>query len=116
MESAVDHGGVYGAAHSLLISSLHGCDDEHPAFLRLGQKGSEEWLLLRQGQVLVMTTPLRLTEEERFPVPPVIRGQRPHRLRLPAQSLRDWRSAEAERGPEPDSWQALILRFCFRLL
>jgi hypothetical protein len=104
------------AAYHLLIRRLHGGDHEHPAFWRLCQKGSEKLLLLRQRQILVTAASFRLTEENRFAVPPVIRVQLPHRLRLPAQSLRDLQSAEAQRGAEPNSLDALILRFCFRLL
>jgi hypothetical protein len=102
---------VNRAAHGLLISRLYGCHHEHPTGLGLGEKRSQQLLLLLARQVFMTTTALGLVAQHRFAVAEILRMHLPDRLRLPAQGLGNLRSTQAKRGPQPDRLHTLIPSF-----
>ena len=116
MQRTVDHRRVNRATHHLLIGCLHGRDDEHTTRLGLGQKGSQQFLFLLVGQVCMMSTALGFILQDCFAVAEIFGVQPPHRLRLPAHNLSNPRSAQAQRGPQPDRLHTLILGFGGSLL
>jgi hypothetical protein len=116
MQRAVDHRRVNRAAHRLRRGRLYGRNHEHTTGFGLGQKGSQQFLFLLAGQVGMLPPALRLILQDGFPGAEILRMQPPHGLRLPAHNGGNLRSAEAERGPQPDRLYPLLFGFGFRLL
>jgi hypothetical protein len=115
MQRPVDHGMMDRAAHFLLLGGLYRGHHQHASRLGLFEKRSEQSLFLLDRQVLAMTSALGLTPESHLTPAEIARLHLPYRTRLPTQGRGNLRRTKSESGSPPDTLDALVLCFAFRL-